>query len=266
MAMTPHIPPDSPDFPGDPSPQPPFGAPDTLRSLALWGVGLPHLAAWVLAVRAASAIVDLKRHDRWLKLMARSVTRLAGIRVEVLGREVIDRDRAYVYVMNHVNIFDMFVIYQSIPSYTRSLEEKSHFSWPVVGPLITAAGQIPVDTKDRRATARGLKRAADMLRRGESLTVLPEGSRTLDGSVGRFYEGAFRLAIQAGAPVAPFAMRGARAISRRGDFRMRPGTVEVLFAAPVPTKGLKPSDAAELSRRCRTIVIELLQGTRRPGE
>ncbi|MDD5305942.1 MAG: lysophospholipid acyltransferase family protein [Deltaproteobacteria bacterium] len=264
--MTPHIPPDSPDFPGDPSPQPPFGAPDALRSIALWSLGLPHLAAWVLGVRAASGIVDLKRHDRWLKLMARSVTTLAGIRVETLGREVLEKDRAYVYVVNHVNIFDMFVIYQSIPSYTRSLEEKSHFSWPIIGSLITAAGQIPVDRKDRRVTARGLMRAAEMLRRGESLTVLPEGARTLDGGVGPFYEGAFRLAIQAGAPVAPFAMRGGRAISRRGDFRIRPGSVQVLFAAPVPTAGMKPTDAGELARRCRTIVIELLQGRRRPGE
>ena len=108
--------------------------------------------------------------------------------------------------------------------------------------------------------------AREMLERGDSLVVLPEGSRTLDGSVGRFYPGAFKLAIKAGVPVVPMAIKGGRAVSRRGEWKIRPGRMEVAFAAPVSTDGLEPRDANALGSRCREIVIDLLQGRRRPGD
>ncbi|MFO8074134.1 MAG: lysophospholipid acyltransferase family protein [Polyangia bacterium] len=265
MSIAPHIDPRSPDFPGDPSEQRPFGLVESLRSVLAWSVGIPHLAAWTAFVVAVDRVSDTRRVDRALKLLSRAVPALAGIRVEVRGRDAIDAHGTYVYVANHVNLFDIFVIYQAIPHYTRSLEAADHFDWPLFGPLITAAGQIPVDPEDRLVTARGLRKAAQMLSLGDSLVVLPEGQRTLDGSVGRFYPGAFRLAIQAGVPVVPIAIRGGRAINRRGDWRVRPGRTEVIFGAPVSTRELRTRDAAGLANRCRSIVIDLLQGRRGPG-
>lgn len=266
MTMTPEIDAHSSDFPGDPSPQPAFGLADSVRSAMLWAVGIPHLAAWTALTVAVSRFTDTRRIDQMIKMMTRAVPRLAGIKVEVLGRQAIDIEQTYVYVINHVNVFDMFAIYQAIPHYTRSLEHAEHFGWPVFGQFITAVGQIPIDPKDKRLTVQGLKKAADMLRAGDSLVVLPEGERTLDGSVGRFYPGAFRLAIQTGRQVVPMAIKGGRTISRRGDWRIRPGTMQVLFAAPITTDGLTLGDAADLADRCRKTVIELLQERRAPGE
>jgi 1-acyl-sn-glycerol-3-phosphate acyltransferase len=266
MTITPDIAASSPDFPGDPSSQVVFGLKDTLRSVALWSVGVPHLAAWTAFTVAVSRFTDTRRVDRLIKAMCKAVPLLAGIRVEVLGKEVIDPRAAYVYVVNHVNLFDMFAIYQAIPQYTRSLELAEHFDWPLFGQFISAAGQIPVDPKDKRVTAKGLRKAAEMLRAGDSLVVLPEGERTLDGSVGRFYLGAFRLAIQTQKPVIPMAIKNGRTVSRRGEWRIRPGTMQVLFAAPVSTEDLELNDVGDLSERCRQIVIDLLKERRRPGE
>jgi len=266
MTITPEIDVASEDFPGDPSPQPIFGFSDSLRSLALWSIGVPHLAAWTAFTVAVSKVTDTRRVDRLIKLMCRAVPRLAGIRIEVLGQEALDPQGTYVYAVNHVNIFDMFAIYQAIPHYTRSLELAEHFDWPLFGQFITAAGQIPVDPKDKRVTAKGLKKAAQMLRDGDSLVVLPEGERTLDGSVGEFYPGAFRLAIQTKRPLVPMAIKGGRTVSRRGEWRIRPGTMQVIFARPISTEGLTLSDTSDLAERCRDVVIELLQGRRGPGE
>jgi 1-acyl-sn-glycerol-3-phosphate acyltransferase len=259
MSTSPQIDVDDPAFPGDPTPQPPFGLRDSLRSLALWSVGIPHLAAWAAFAVGASKLTDLRNIDPALKLMSRMVPALAGIRVEVVGREKIDPAATYVYVINHVNIFDMFVIYQAIPGCARALEHVDHFSWPIFGPFITAAGQIPVDPENARVTAKGLKRAVELLQGGTSIAVLAEGSRTLDGSVGRFYPGAFRLAIQAKVPVAPMAIRGGRAVSRRGEWKIRPGKTEIVFGEPMPTDGLTVKGASAMADRCRERVIDLLQ-------
>ncbi len=265
MTMTPDKDATHPDFPGDPSDQPPFGFFDSVRSGVLWPIGLVQLAWWSYFVRGAASLKVLKRVDFTLKWMSRAIPASLGIRIRVKGKEVIDPKKTYVYVANHVNIFDLFALYQSIPHYTRALEQADHFSWPFIGPLITAAGQIPVDPDDPRKTVKGLKMASKQLRRGESLTVLPEGSRTLDGSVGPFFAGAFRLAIKEGVPVVPMAIKGGRYVNRRGDWRLRPGTEEVLIGAPIPTKGLASKDAAELAERTRTKIIDLLHGRAIPG-
>lgn len=259
MLMTPHIDADSSDFPGDPTPQPPFGFADSLRSAAVWSVGLPHLAAWMSVVRAVAKYGDLKRSDGILKLMSRTVPALCGVKIETIGGKSIDVTKPYVYVANHVNIFDMFALYQAIPQYTRALEHIDHFSWPVIGPIITAAGQIPVDPKNPKLTAAGIKKAVDMLLSGESVTVLPEGSRTLDGTVGPFFSGAFRIAVRARVPVVPIAIRGGRAVSRRGDWRIRPGSEQVLIAKPIPTDGMALRDVEDLAQTARQIIIDLLQ-------
>ena len=258
--MTPHIDAASPAFPGDGTPQPPFGFVDSLRSLALWGVGLPHLFCWMWVVRAIPRVSDYKRADFLLKTMCRWVPASCGVGIDVVGGGSIRKDRAYVYVVNHVNIFDIFVIYRAIPTYTRSLEHIDHFSWPVIGPLITAAGQIPVDPDDKRVTAKGLKAAVEMLKRGDSLTVLPEGARTQDGSVGRFYPGAFRLAVKAQVDVVPMAIRGGRTVNRRGDWRVKPGREQVLIGRPIPVAGRTLRDADAFAEETRQVIIDLLRG------
>jgi 1-acyl-sn-glycerol-3-phosphate acyltransferase len=258
MTMTPHINPQLDTFPGDPSPQPHFGLRDTIRSTISWSLTVPTLAVCSAAVVGISKFADTRKVDGAMKAMSRFLPQLAGVKITVENRHLIDRDRTYVFIINHVNILDMFAIYQAIPQYTRSLEHVDHFSWPLIGPLISAAGQIPVDPSDPKVTARGLKRATEMLKAGDSLVVLPEGSRTLDGSLGEFYPGAFRLAIKAGVPVAPMAIYGGRSVSRRGDWRIRPGKMIVSFADPIPTRGLTLRDSGDLAARSRDAIIDEL--------
>ena len=265
MALTPHIDPGSPDFPGDPAPQPPFSFRDSLRSSVLWSVGLVELSAASLGVSLAHKLTDVKNIDLFIKLVTRLIPSSVGVEISSRGVEVHDSNRPCVYVANHVNIFDMFALYGTIPQYTRALEHIDHFSWPVIGPFLKAAGQIPVDPADPRQAAKSLRQAARILEEGHALTVLPEGSRTLDGTVGPFLPGAFRLAIRARVPVVPIAIRGGRKVSRRGDWRMRPGRQEVLFGAPVSTEHLRLAQADELASTCRQIIIDLLHGRRAPG-
>ncbi|MBN2714635.1 MAG: 1-acyl-sn-glycerol-3-phosphate acyltransferase [Deltaproteobacteria bacterium] len=259
MTLQPHISPDDPEFPGDSSPQPPFGLLDSFRSIGVWSIGAPHLAFWAAFTSVASKYSDIRKLDGAIKFMCRAVPMLAGVKVTVTGRDRINANDTYVYIVNHVNIFDMFAIYQAIPTFARSLEHVSHFSWPLIGPFITAAGQIPVDPEDPKLTAKGLKKAVTLLKSGNSLAVLPEGERTLDGSVGHFYSGAFRLAIQGGVPVVPMAIHGGRTVSRRGDWRVRPGSMKVIFGDPVSSKGYPLRDAGKLAQICRDKVIALLQ-------
>ena len=238
----------------------PFTLVDTLRSLLLWGVGLTHLSGWLgLFVVLDKTLVSGRRFDRLGKFVCRRVTDLAGIRVRRHGLEQLQPGAAYVFCINHVSLLDLFVVFQSIPYFHRSFQDISHFKIPVYGGCVRVFGQIPVDRKNKALNRQAFARAVEMIHSGDSFVVFPEGHRSRDGRLGSFYPGAFRLAIDAGAPVVPMAMRGLRNVCPSTDWRLRPGTVDVLFGEPIPTRGLTHAAIHDISRRTRQALKDLLR-------
>ena len=132
----------------------------------------------------------------------------------------------------------------------------AHFRIPGYGWFMRIVGQLPVDRKDKELTARSFEQALEMLRRGESFCVFPEGHRTRDGRLGRFYPGAFRLALSARVPIVPVAVRGLRNLCPPGEWRIRPGRVQVFFGRPIPVEGTEPE--GELAARTWSAMNSLL--------
>jgi 1-acyl-sn-glycerol-3-phosphate acyltransferase len=215
----------------------PFTVWDTLRSVLLWTIGLPHLIFWLIVfVLLDLTVMSGKRFDRLVRFVNRCVTALLGIRVEQRGREELPR-RSTIFCINHVSILDAPVVVQSIPFYSRSFQDRAHFRIPGYGWFMRIVGQLPVDRADKELTARSFERALEMLRRGDSFCVFPEGHRTRDGRLGRFFPGAFRLALSARVPIVPVAVRGLRNLCPAGEWRIRPGRVQVFFGRPIPVEG-----------------------------
>jgi 1-acyl-sn-glycerol-3-phosphate acyltransferase len=237
----------------------PFSPLETLAALAYWGVGITHLAGWLgLFVVLDKTFIPGRRFDRLGKFVCRRVTDLARIEVRRHGLEHLKPGSGYVFCINHVSLLDLFVVFQSIPFFHRSFQDASHFKIPVYGGCVRVFGQIPVSRNDKELNRRAFKRAEEMLRGGDSFVVFPEGHRTRTGKLGPFHHGAFRLAIDAGVPVVPMGMRGLRNVCPAGDWRMRPGRVDVLFGEPIPTVGLGEADIADLARRTRAALNDLL--------
>lgn len=237
----------------------PFSTAETALSLAIWGAGMAHLGSWLtLFVLLDKTFLPGTRFDRLGKFVCRRVTDLAGIRVRRHGLERLQPGASYVFCINHVSLLDLFVVFQSIPYFHRSFQDISHFKVPIYGGCIRVFGQIPVDRKDKELNRKAFERAVEMLHSGESFVVFPEGHRTRDGRLGRFYPGGFRLAVQAQVPVVPMGMRGLRNVCPAGDWRIRPGTVDVLFGEPIPTTGLTLADVDDLARRSRAALNALL--------
>ncbi|MCP5117748.1 MAG: 1-acyl-sn-glycerol-3-phosphate acyltransferase, partial [bacterium] len=105
--------------------------------------------------------------------------------------------------------------------------------------------------------------AANTLReRGLSVLVFPEGSRA-PAEMDEFKEGAAYMAIKAGAPVIPFALRGTREVLPIGSLHVRGGFVDLVFGEPIATDSFRLRDRAELTEIMRSRVAALLEGT--PG-
>jgi 1-acyl-sn-glycerol-3-phosphate acyltransferase len=166
-----------------------------------------------------------------------------------------DPRRTCFLISNHVNMFDPFVLYSSIPQFFRGLELESHFRIPVYGWLMKRFGNVPVPDDNRPSDLKRmwrLTRAA--LDSGISLLVFPEGSRTLTGRVGDFYDGVFRMAVQFGTPIVPVSITGSFEFNRKTSRMLRPATIVVYLHDVIETAGMSRQDIAQLRDRVREIV------------
>ena len=99
----------------------------------------------------------------------------------------------------------------------------------------------------------------DRLDRKLSVVLFPEGTRSPDGSLGEFREGAFRLAIEAGVDVLPMAIVGAAGGLPKHAFVFHPAKADLVVLTPEPTAGLTAADASRLAAKVRGRIAEAIR-------
>src|SRR5262249_17925619 len=139
-----------------------------------------------------------------------------------------DPSRTSIFIANHVNLFDPFVLYSTIPQFFRGWELESHFRIPVYGWLMKRFGNISVpDQKTPGGLRRLIQRTREALDGGTSLIVFPEGKRTRDGHVQPFQQGIFRMVRELNLPIVPVSMVGAFEFNSKDSYLLRPSTITV---------------------------------------
>jgi 1-acyl-sn-glycerol-3-phosphate acyltransferase len=226
-----------------------------IRSVVLWAIlGLYFFTVGAFLI-LLGVFVDPAKNDRPQRWLFRNVVRLAGMRLAVQRSPGFDPSRTSIFICNHINLFDPFVVYSAIPQFVRGVELESHFKIPVYGWMMGRFGNIPVpDNPTREGLARMSRLADEALACGTSLLVFAEGGRTRDGHMGPFKNGAFRLAVRLGAPIVPMSMGGAFEFFRTGGWRLYPGEIEVHLFDTIETTGLTMRDVESLRDRVREII------------
>jgi 1-acyl-sn-glycerol-3-phosphate acyltransferase len=228
-----------------------------VRSLALWAVSGVHFFFGCVSLILMAIFLDPRTHDRPQRMFSRNVLRLAGVRLEVRRSPGFDPHRTSFFLVNHVNLFDPFALYSAIPQFVRGLELESHFRIPVYGLLMKRFGNIPVPDVRRPADLKRMwKLTRDALDRGVSLIVFPEGKRTLDGRVGGFHDGAFRMAQQFGYPIVPVSIVGSFEFNNKRHWGLRPSRIVVHIHDTIEITAMKKGDVPQLRERVHQIVAE----------
>ncbi|HVB33136.1 MAG TPA: lysophospholipid acyltransferase family protein [Patescibacteria group bacterium] len=240
-----------------------------LRSALLWILSGLHFFTLCPLLIVLGAVIDPRRNDWPQRALFRNVLRIAGVKFEARRAPGFDPRRTCLFISNHVNIFDAFVMYSAIPQFVRGLELESHFRVPAYGWMMRRFGNIPVyQNPTAKQTKQLYRRTKDALDDGVSLVVFPEGGRTLDGHLRPFKDGAFRMAVQFGYPVVPVAITGSFEFNRKGSWLLHPGKIVVYLLDPIETKGLTKADAQALRDRVHETISEkvensLLESSRR---
>lgn len=183
------------------------------------------------------------------------------------GQEHLPPTGGVVIAANHISNFDPIAVGQYLAfsgRWPHFLGKASLFGLPVVGAILRAAEQIPVD-RESRAAAGALAAAVAAVERGRAVIIYPEGTITLDPDLwpmtGR--TGAARVALQTGCPVIPVGQWGAQQVmpgKNLGWPHFRPRPVLALKAGrPVPLDDLRerPVTAATLAEATQRIVAAI---------
>lgn len=234
----------------------------TLRSVWIWLASAVLILAWVpllAAVRLFDRDPVRRKTGRLFRRLGVALTRVnPSWRLHISGEEHADPCRPYVVVSNHQSHADVPLI-AHMPWEMKWLAKVELFRMPVVGWLLKLAGDIPVDRGDRRQGAIALAAAAHYLQRGCSVMFFPEGTRSPDGRVYRFNEGAFRLAIRLGVPILPLVVEGSRACLPKHSWKFGEATdVYLKILPPVETNGLAPEQTGALCEQVRRMIIQQL--------
>lgn len=222
---------------------------------------IPAISVYTIVLGAASLVSSLfDRRGHFAHRCARAwswlILKTTGVTVDVEGLDRITPGTTYVFVSNHQSIYDIPVIFASLPYQLRIIAKDSLAKFPVLGWHLRRGGHLFVDRKnpDRSGI---LDRWRALVQDGLSLIIFAEGTRSVDGRVARFKAGSFMLALEAGLPVVPLAVVGTKHVMKKGRLRTEPGHARLVVHAPIqPPTIASPSvrDAKALADHVHAVV------------
>jgi 1-acyl-sn-glycerol-3-phosphate acyltransferase len=219
---------------------------------------IPAISLYTIVLGTMSIASSLfERRGYFAHWCARTWSRLilgtTGVQVEVVGLERLEPGRTYMFVSNHQSIYDIPILFWSLPYQLRIIAKESLGRFPFLGWHLRRTGHMLVD-RSRPDRAKIFGWASRLTSQGLSLIVFPEGTRSRGGRVARFKGGSFYLALEAGLPVVPLSVIGSRHVMLKGRLATCPGRVSLIVHEPIPTRGMQEADPRAFAERVRQIL------------
>lgn len=191
-------------------------------------------------------------------IWSRIVCFLAGVKIEVRGRENIDKNTSYIFVANHQGAFDIWTIYGYLNHNFKWLMKKSLEKIVFVGYACKRSGHIFVDSNSLSSIKETIDSARHQLKDGMSLVIFPEGTRSSNGELGDFKRGAFMLAGEFQLPVVPLSIQGAFRIMPKDTYFPKSGKIILTIHPPI-YPGERGFNTRQLLSDCHATIAAALK-------
>jgi 1-acyl-sn-glycerol-3-phosphate acyltransferase len=178
----------------------------------------------------------------WATWGARTWLKLQGVKVKVSGQEHLDPNQPYVFVSNHFSYLDAAPLFAFTGRRMGAIAKKELLKAPILGYGMGFVNVIAIDRSNRERAVETMKDATDRLRSGISFLVCPEGTRAQPGQMLPFKKGAFHMAVQAGVPIVPIALKNSDVLMGKGTGEAWPGTIDMVMMPPVDTSWVKSDE------------------------
>lgn len=141
-----------------------------------------------------------------------------GWHVTIKGREnLVPLGKTVIFVSNHQSMADVFMMFLLDRPFS-FIAKESIFKMPIMGPTTAALRNIPLRRNDPRSAQAAMEQCEILLKKGTSVFLYPEGTRSKTGELLPFKSGAFRLSKKLNIPIQPLAVIGAKDLLEKGSF------------------------------------------------
>ena len=179
--------------------------------------------------------------------------------VSIIDRKKIDPNQAYVMICNHQSMLDIVVLYRLFTHF-KWVSKKELFKVPIAGWNMTLNRYVAVDRGNKVSHLKMLRECEANLRNGNSVMIFPEGTRSENGEIRIFKEGAFKIALMAKVPILPIVLNGTSDLLPKHGFVFKiRSTIKVKILDPIPYDSFKDSSAKELSEKLKDLMVGNLQ-------
>jgi 1-acyl-sn-glycerol-3-phosphate acyltransferase len=138
----------------------------------------------------------------------------------------------------------------------RWIAKKELFNIPFFGAAMRSAGYIEIDRHNQEKALQSIDEAALRIRKGKSIMTFPEGTRSRDGEIKAFKQGAFHLAINSGVPIVPVSIIGSGRIMPKRSVKIKSGQIKLVIGEPIEVKSFDIEKRFELIKKVRDSIIK----------
>jgi 1-acyl-sn-glycerol-3-phosphate acyltransferase len=194
----------------------------------------------------------------FMKLWSWVFSKLTFIHYEMIGRERIPKDKAFIYVSNHTSFLDLPGIAMTIRGQFRPLAKRELLKIPIFG-WVTKATCVVVDRGDSASRKKSINYLKKILSYNISILIFPEGTQNRTKELLQpFKDGAFRVAVDTQQSIMPLAVIGAGPLMPPGTVNMKSGVIKIVVGEEI--KVSEASDVASLKEQSLQAITKMLNG------
>ena len=179
-------------------------------------------------------------------------TFIAGTKIIVRGRENVPDKTPVLYVPNHRSIFDIIITYPLCKGQTGYVAKRETKKFPIFAQWMMLMNCQFLDRKDLRSGLKMINKCIDLVKKGSSICIFPEGTRNKgDEPLLEFHTGSFKIAEKTECPIVPVCITNSSKVFENQFPKIRPTKVIVEYLPPIDTAGLSREDKKALSDKIR---------------
>lgn len=188
----------------------------------------------------------------------RIVIFISGVRLTVLGEENVPKDEPVLYVANHRSYFDILLTYTRVPRPTGYIAKKEMLKVPLLSLWMKYLHCLFLDRENVKEGLKTILEAIELVKKGISICIFPEGTRNKVDEMMPFKEGSLKIAEKSGCPIVPIAITNSAEIFENHLYKIRPADVTLEYGKPFYIKDLDKEDRKFSGAYTQHIIQEML--------
>lgn len=189
----------------------------------------------------------------------KNLCKALGVEIEVEGKENLPQQGPVVYISNHQGYADIPVLCAVLDTIQFGFVAKEELGKiPLYGKAIGDIRSVFMNRDDSRESVKAIFAGIDLIKKGFSLCIFPEGTRSKGGNIAEFHKGSFKLATKPKVPIVPVSIDGTYKVFEETGV-ISPAKVKVVIHPAIPTADLDKEEEKALPEKVEKIVAEIFE-------